>query len=109
MSYTTFDLADVSQHEPLLIRSLFEELKRLVESGAVTLPPMRVFPARDVAAAFRQMAHGHHVGKILIRLKEKRPHSHSAGAFFCGWGLGNHRRAGWSRIAVGQMATESGG
>ncbi len=84
VSYTAFDLADVSQHEPLLIRSLFEELKRLVESGAVTLPPTRVFPARDVAAAFRQMAQGHHVGKILIRLTEKRPQPHFAGAFAAG-------------------------
>jgi mycoketide-CoA synthase len=80
--YTAFDLADVSEREPQVIRSLFEELKKLVESGAVQLPPTRTFMAREIATAFRYMAQGHHVGKIVIQLKEKEPRAHSpAGAF----------------------------
>jgi mycoketide-CoA synthase len=81
VSYTAFDLADVSEQDQPLIRSLFEELKRLVESEAVTSPPMRMFPAREVVTAFRQMAKGHHVGKIVIRLKETKPRPHSRGTF----------------------------
>ena len=73
VSYTIFDLADVSEQKPQVILSLFAELKSLVESGAVQLPPMQIFPAREVVTAFRQMAQGHHAGKIVIRLKEKGP------------------------------------
>ena len=79
--YNVFDLADVSEQEPQVIRSLFEELKTLVESGAVQLPPMQTFPAREVVTAFRQMAQGHHVGKIVIRLKEEKPGVHLRGPF----------------------------
>ncbi len=69
VSYTAFDLADVSAQDPQVIRSLFAELKMLVESSAVRLPPTQVFPAQKVAHAFRHMAQGRHVGKIVIRLK----------------------------------------
>ena len=119
--YTAFDLADVSEQAPQVIRSLFEELKGLVESGAVQLPPMQIFPAREVATAFRQMAQAHHVGKIVIQLKGEKPRVHSPGAFASDgtWvvtgglgGLGLHL-AGWlldqgvSRVAlIGRRAPD---
>jgi len=84
MLYTAFDLADVSEREPQVIRSLFEELKKLVESGAVQLPPMRTFAAREIVTAFRYMAQGHHIGKIVIQLKEKERSVHSPGTFESG-------------------------
>jgi acyl transferase domain-containing protein/NAD(P)-dependent dehydrogenase (short-subunit alcohol dehydrogenase family)/acyl carrier protein len=70
VSYVPFDLAEVSEKEPHIIRSLFSELKMLIESSKVQLPRMEVFPANKVAAAFRHMAQGRHIGKIVIRLKE---------------------------------------
>jgi NADPH:quinone reductase-like Zn-dependent oxidoreductase/acyl carrier protein len=93
VSYAAFDLADVSEREPQVIRSLFEDLNSLVESGAVQLPPMKTFPASEVTTAFRRMAQGHHVGKIVIRLKEElQPHLPGAfpsdGAWLVTGGLG---------------------
>jgi acyl transferase domain-containing protein/NADPH:quinone reductase-like Zn-dependent oxidoreductase/NAD(P)-dependent dehydrogenase (short-subunit alcohol dehydrogenase family)/acyl carrier protein len=69
VSYTAFDLAEVSEREPEILRSLFAELQVLVESAAVKLPPLRVFPSSKVTTAFRYMAQGGHTGKIVIRLR----------------------------------------
>jgi polyketide synthase 12 len=81
VSYTAFDLADLSEQQPEIISSLFTELKTLLESEVVQLPPMQVFPAQEIASAFRQMAQGRHTGKIVIHLKEEERGVRTKGPF----------------------------
>jgi acyl transferase domain-containing protein/acyl carrier protein len=49
-----------------LTRELLGELVDLVEKGAVRPLPFRSFPAGRVDAAFRLMAQGKHIGKVVV-------------------------------------------
>ncbi|MBV9875403.1 MAG: SDR family NAD(P)-dependent oxidoreductase [Verrucomicrobia bacterium] len=69
VAYSAFDLAEVAEQSPDLIQSLFSELKHFLESKQLALLPVQIFPAQQVAAAFRYMARGSHTGKIVIGLK----------------------------------------
>ena len=55
---------------PDLTRRLLETISGLVERGALFPLPFRSFPACRVDAAFRLMAQGKHIGKILVTLPE---------------------------------------
>ena len=68
--YHVFDLADVALQDPGLIQELLRELAQLFDAGKLHLPPMKTYAAADAAAAFRQMAQGHHIGKIIISVKD---------------------------------------
>jgi acyl transferase domain-containing protein/acyl carrier protein/phospholipid N-methyltransferase len=49
-----------------LTRRMLEEISALVESGSLRPLPFRSFPAARVDAAFRLMAQGKHIGKVLV-------------------------------------------
>ncbi|MEZ0386917.1 MAG: SDR family NAD(P)-dependent oxidoreductase, partial [Verrucomicrobium sp.] len=49
-----------------LSRQLLAEVAGLVEQGALHALPFRAFPACRVDAAFRQMAQGKHIGKVVV-------------------------------------------
>jgi acyl transferase domain-containing protein len=66
VSYHVFNLLEVADREPELIRGLLEQLRRDLASGALTALPTRVFPAAEAAAAFRHMAAAKHTGKIVL-------------------------------------------
>jgi acyl transferase domain-containing protein/NADPH:quinone reductase-like Zn-dependent oxidoreductase/acyl carrier protein/short-subunit dehydrogenase len=53
-----------------LTRKLLEDLSDLVEQGALTPLPFRAFPASRVDAAFRLMAGGKHIGKVVVAFSE---------------------------------------
>jgi NADPH:quinone reductase-like Zn-dependent oxidoreductase/acyl carrier protein len=56
--------------DPLLTQQLLETISGLVEHGALSPLPFRSFPACRVDAAFRLMAQGKHIGKVLVTLPE---------------------------------------
>ena len=56
--------------DPALTQELLETISGLVEHGAFSPLPFRSFPACRVDAAFRLMAQGKHIGKILVTLPE---------------------------------------
>ncbi len=66
VTYLPFDLWNVAERDPDLIRSMFDAVARDIEAGA--LQPLRHedFPMADVVNAFRHMAQAKHVGKIVI-------------------------------------------
>ncbi len=66
VTYLPFDLWNVVERDPDLIRSMFDAVARDIEAG--TLQPLRHedFPMADVVNAFRHMAQAKHVGKIVI-------------------------------------------
>jgi NADPH:quinone reductase-like Zn-dependent oxidoreductase/acyl carrier protein len=53
-----------------LTRDMLAEIARLVEKGALRPLPFRAFPANNVDAAFRLMAAGKHVGKVIVSFPE---------------------------------------
>lgn len=52
-----------------------------IEAGAVKPLPRLVFAVDRVEEAFRFMASGGHIGKVLIKVKEERPNAHAR--FYC--------------------------
>jgi NAD(P)-dependent dehydrogenase (short-subunit alcohol dehydrogenase family)/acyl carrier protein len=53
-----------------LTRNMLEEISRLVENGALCPLPFRSFPACRVDSAFRLMAQGKHIGKVVVAFPE---------------------------------------
>ena len=49
---------------------MLADLAELVEKGALTPLPFRSFPACRIDAAFRLMASGKHIGKVVVSLPE---------------------------------------
>jgi NADPH:quinone reductase-like Zn-dependent oxidoreductase/SAM-dependent methyltransferase/acyl carrier protein len=54
-----------------LARELLEEIAEMVEQGALSPLPFRSFPACRIDAAFRLMAQGKHVGKVVVAFPER--------------------------------------
>src|SRR4029077_2271898 len=53
-----------------LTREILGEIATLVENRALRPLPFRAFPANNVDAAFRLMAAGKHVGKVIVSFPE---------------------------------------
>src|SRR5262249_10611287 len=53
-----------------LTREMLAKIARLIEKGALRPLPFRAFPANNVDAAFRLMAAGKHVGKVIVSFPE---------------------------------------
>ncbi len=53
-----------------LTRGMLAELSDLVEAGALRPLPFRSFPASRIDAAFRLMAGGRHIGKVIVAFPE---------------------------------------
>ncbi len=58
----------VFARDQALTSQMLEEISRLVENGALSPLPFRSFPACRVDSAFRLMAQGKHIGKVVIAL-----------------------------------------
>ena len=53
-----------------LTREMLEEISDLVEQRALYPLPFRAFPANNVGSAFRLMASGKHIGKVVVSFPE---------------------------------------
>jgi len=53
-----------------LTREMLAQIARLVEERALRPLPFRAFPASNVDAAFRLMAAGKHIGKVIVSFPE---------------------------------------
>ena len=54
-----------------LARQLLHEITEMVAQGVLTPLPFRSFPACRVDAAFRLMAQGKHIGKVVVAFSER--------------------------------------
>ncbi len=70
VAYFPFDLGEEEQKQPGLIQSMLDELHGRFEAGELSPLPHRVFAVDDVISAFRHMAQGKHVGKVVISLAD---------------------------------------
>jgi acyl transferase domain-containing protein/NADPH:quinone reductase-like Zn-dependent oxidoreductase/aryl carrier-like protein len=66
VAYLPFDLGQVRETRPELVRSTLEELGRMLHAGEIQPLPFRSFPLHDAASAFRFMAQARHVGKVVL-------------------------------------------
>ncbi len=65
--YDAVDLMPILKHQPALIRSHLDQLRRLFEASAFRPLPFTVFEFDEAPAGFRYMAQARHVGKIVFR------------------------------------------
>src|SRR6185312_35627 len=56
--------------DELLTQQMLEEISKLVEKGALHPLSFRSFPSTRVDSAFRLMAQGKHIGKVVVALPE---------------------------------------
>lgn len=64
--YDVIDWGETAQREPLLIGRLFEQLTTDLAEGRLTPLPRHAYSTERIAQAFRLMARGGHVGRIVV-------------------------------------------
>jgi NADPH:quinone reductase-like Zn-dependent oxidoreductase/acyl carrier protein len=64
--YVPFDLGDVTDNDPPLVRAMLREVVRGIEDGSLAALPTTVFRSDDAERAFRFLAQGHNVGKVAL-------------------------------------------
>jgi acyl transferase domain-containing protein/acyl carrier protein len=69
--YFQFDLADVAVADTRLLSDMVGRLAGALRAGSGF--PHTVFRIEDAKTAFRVMAQGHHVGKIVLSLDDRQP------------------------------------
>ena len=68
--YFIVDWGVDARNNPALISSMFRDLMAAFDRGELKPLPYRVFPLSEAKAAFRFMAQGHHIGKLVLRSQE---------------------------------------
>ncbi len=69
-SFHVIAMDAVFSGDEALTRKILEEISGLIEQGALGPLPFRSFPAYRVDAAFRLMAQGKHIGKVVVAFPE---------------------------------------
>ena len=70
LSYFAVDLDKLCAQRPEFVRSLMNETMNEFSDGALRPLSYRMFAIEDIANAFRYMAQGKHIGKVVISLPE---------------------------------------
>ncbi|WP_269749936.1 type I polyketide synthase [Polyangium fumosum] len=70
LSYSAIDLGGLLNRKPALVSALLREVMAEIEAGRLATLPCQRFPASRVEEAFRLMARGQHVGKIVVDMRD---------------------------------------
>ena len=70
LSFFAIDLSRLLRDRPEFIQQSLAELMRQFEAGHLAPLPNRVYPVARAADAFREMASGKHIGKIIFSLSD---------------------------------------
>ncbi|ETW96824.1 MAG: hypothetical protein ETSY1_25090 [Candidatus Entotheonella factor] len=70
VTYLPFDLSDIAQRSPSLIRACLDQLRTMFRAQQLSPLPRRVFPVQQVSQAFRFMAQARHVGKVVLQVSQ---------------------------------------
>jgi acyl carrier protein len=98
-AYHAYDLRDAG---PDRIQEMLQELLRLFDSGALTLPPLSVWDIKRAREAFRFVADARHVGKVVFELADDEPWDRDRAVLITGG-------AGWlGRLTARHLVTEYG-
>ncbi|PTL78225.1 type I polyketide synthase [Vitiosangium sp. GDMCC 1.1324] len=68
--YAAIDLVGLREQRPALCSRLLREVVEQMASGALKPVRHRAFPVSQVSEAFREMAQGQHVGKLVVTLED---------------------------------------
>ena len=71
LSFFAIELSPLIKLRPQVFRALFLEVVERFEQNIFKPLPVRVFSAPDVAEAFKYMAQGIHIGKIVLTIKDQ--------------------------------------
>jgi len=71
IAYYGIDADQIIAKQPELAKNLFSEIMELFESGYFRPLTHVVYPASDIASAFRLMQHSGHIGKIVVTIKDE--------------------------------------
>lgn len=66
ISYHVIDMAQLLEEKPQIGIQLMEEIAERIARGEYSPLPHQVFPITDAEDAFRRMAHGKHMGKVIL-------------------------------------------
>ena len=69
--YLPFDLLEVAAAQPRLVAGLLRHLMADLKAGVLERIPLQVLPLERCGEAFRLMAQGRHVGKVVISQPER--------------------------------------
>ena len=77
--YLPFDIAEVPAEQ---IAQLLQELMPMFANGELQPLPRTIYPARSARQAFRTMAQGRHIGKIVLRVANNETMDLPSGASY---------------------------
>ncbi|SEM07122.1 myxalamid-type polyketide synthase MxaB [Stigmatella aurantiaca] len=93
--YHPFDIGEVCALEDSLWREMFDDILHGIEVGKLRPLPHEAYPIEEARSAFRYMAQGRHIGKLVLTFDEGRTGSASSqvaisadGAYLVTGGLG---------------------
>ncbi|MCC7417053.1 MAG: SDR family NAD(P)-dependent oxidoreductase, partial [Acidobacteria bacterium] len=69
-TYAAVDVGEAFRSDPPLLRSMLLAIVAAIERGELRPLPAQLFPAREVASAFRLMAQARHIGKVVVSFEE---------------------------------------
>jgi acyl transferase domain-containing protein/acyl carrier protein len=78
IAFASFDLVRLAQEEPDRIRSVLRILMAMAVEKQITPLPLTSFSQQEVLPAFRLMAQGRHVGKIVVTYPQAMPAQESS-------------------------------
>ena len=70
LSYHAVDLLGLAEQRPARFGALLREVAEAFERGELAPPPVQVLPVSQAEAAFRAMAAGHHLGKLVLSMDD---------------------------------------
>lgn len=70
LSFSALDFDRMTRHKPQQVRAIAERVLQHLAAGDFAPTPSRRHAASDAGEAFRVMARGEHVGKLLIDMKD---------------------------------------
>jgi acyl transferase domain-containing protein/acyl carrier protein len=68
--YAAIDLVGLREQRPALCSRLLREVVEQMEAGTLRPVRHRVFPVSQASEAFREMAQGQHVGKLVVTMED---------------------------------------
>jgi surfactin synthase thioesterase subunit/acyl carrier protein len=71
--YCQFDLLEVEKRSPATISSLLQRIERGLHDAEFAAIPFRAFPIEEIGLAFRHLASGRHIGKVIVEMPRLPP------------------------------------
>ena len=68
VAYHHFDLGEECERDGALWQTMFAELLAAIEAGALRPLPREVYAIEEARSAFRYMAQGRHIGKLVLTI-----------------------------------------